>query len=43
MKSEEELKQQAKEIRMLELRKESGEIVDRAIGKSEGFFLLLIV
>jgi ribosomal protein L12E/L44/L45/RPP1/RPP2 len=43
MKSEEELKQQAKEIRMLELRKESGEMIDRAIGKSEGFFLLLIV
>mgnify|MGYP000907936870 CR=1 FL=1 len=43
MKSEKELKQQAKETRMLELRKESGEMVDRAIGKSEGFFLLLIV
>lgn len=43
MKSEKELKQQAKEIRMLELRKESGEMIDRAIGKSEGFFLLLIV
>lgn len=42
MKSEKELKQQAKEIRMLELRKESGELVDRAVRKAEAFFFLAI-
>nr|DAQ64554.1 MAG TPA: hypothetical protein [Caudoviricetes sp.] len=43
MKSEKELKAISVEIHVQELRGESGEMVDRAIGKSEGFFLLLIV
>lgn len=43
MKSEKELKKQAIQIRVHELRDESSEVIDRAIGKSEGFFLLLIV
>ena len=43
MKSEKELKEVAIQIHVHELRDESGEMVDRAIGKSEGFFLLLIV
>ena len=43
MKSEKELKEMSIQIRVHELRDESSQIVDRAIGKSEGFFLLLIV
>lgn len=43
MKSEKELKEIAIEIHVHELRDESSEMIDRAIGKSEGFFLLLIV
>lgn len=42
MKSEEELRKQAIEIHVLELRDESGEMIDRAVGKSVGFFYLLI-
>lgn len=43
MKSEKELKEMSIQIHVHELRDESGEMVDRAIGKSEGFFILLIV
>ena len=43
MKSEKELKEVVVQIHVHELRDESGEMIDRAIGKSEGFFLLLIV
>jgi hypothetical protein len=43
MKSEKELKAMSIQIHVHELRDESSEMVDRAIGKSEGFFLLLIV
>ena len=43
MKSEKELKEMSIQIHVHELRDESGEMVDRAIGKSGGFFILLIV
>ena len=43
MKSEKELKAISIQIHVHELGDESGEMIDRAIGKSEGFFLLLIV
>lgn len=43
MKSEKELKEMSIQIHVHELRDESSEVIDRAIGKSEGFFLLLIV
>ena len=43
MKSEKELKEMSIQIHVHELRDESGEMIDRATGKSEGFFLLLIV
>ena len=43
MKSEKEPKEVAIEIHVQEMGDESSEIIDRAIGKSEGFFLLLIV
>ena len=42
MKSEKELKKQAIEIHVLELRDESGEIIDRAVRKAEAFFFLAI-
>lgn len=42
MKSEEELKQQAIEIHALELRDESGEMIDRVVRKSEALFYIAI-
>lgn len=42
MKSEKELKKQAIEIHVLELRDESGEMIDRAVRKAEALFYLLI-
>lgn len=42
MKSEKELKKQAIEIHVLELRDESGEMIDRAVRKAQGFFYLAI-
>lgn len=42
MKSEKELKKQAIEIHVLELRDESSEMIDRAVRKAEGFFFLAI-
>ena len=42
MKSEKELKKQAIEIHVLELRDESGAMIDRAVRKAEAVFYLLI-
>lgn len=42
MKSEKELKAMAIEIHVHELRDESGEMVDRAVRKAQGFFFLAI-
>ena len=42
MKSEKELKAIAIKIHVQELRDESGEIIDRAVRKAEGFFFLAI-
>ena len=42
MKSEKELKKQAIEIHVLELRDESGEMIDRAVRKAEALFYLAI-
>lgn len=42
MKSEKELKKQAIEIHVLELRDESGEMIDRVVRKAEALFYLLI-
>lgn len=42
MKSEKELKKQAIEIHVLELRDESSEMIDRAVRKAEAFFYLAI-
>lgn len=42
MKSEKELREVSTQISVHELRDESSEIIDRAIGKSKGFFFLAI-
>lgn len=42
MKSEKELKKQAIEIHVLELRDESGEMIDRVVRKAEALFFLAI-
>lgn len=42
MKSEKELKEMSIQIHVLELRDESGEIIDRAVRKAEAFFFLAI-